>query len=238
MSDNSPNRVFVGGISWKADESSLKGYFESSFGPVIECKIIMDRLTGCSKGYGFVTFEDIDTATNVKKAGNLFFLGKMMNVSDAYRKSDSISNLSNSPNSNPSNPSNLLSSSSPISSPYSPLNSHRNPNSNHSNSNPSSSLSPSSTSPTTYRNVYHHHNNQNSYLNSNNPAGANFGGGYEAAYTTYGGYYAHHPYSPGAAYYNAGGYGYDPSMISAYQGQYQPYFNSWEKNFEKRVKST
>eukprot|EP01089_Gocevia_fonbrunei_P019212 TRINITY_DN672_c0_g1_i2.p1 TRINITY_DN672_c0_g1~~TRINITY_DN672_c0_g1_i2.p1 ORF type:complete len:245 (-),score=54.92 TRINITY_DN672_c0_g1_i2:231-965(-) len=79
------NRVFVGGISWKADETSLKNYFET-FGPVIECKIIMDRVTGCSKGYGFVTFADAETSATVKKQSNLYFLGKMMNVGDAYRK--------------------------------------------------------------------------------------------------------------------------------------------------------
>jgi len=83
----SGNRVFVGGISWKADEASLKNFFET-FGTVLECKIIMDRNTGCSKGYGFVTFADAEIAQNVKQQGNLFFLGKMMNVGDAYRKAD------------------------------------------------------------------------------------------------------------------------------------------------------
>jgi len=83
----SPGRIFVGGISWKADEAALKGFFET-FGPVTECKIIMDKNTGCSKGYGFVTFADPETSEAVKAQTNLYFLGKLMNVGDAYRKVD------------------------------------------------------------------------------------------------------------------------------------------------------
>jgi len=85
------NRVFVGGISWKADESSLANYF-SSYGAVTECKIIMDRNTGKSKGYGFVTFQEADTAERVKQTANFFFLGKNMNVGDAVRKTNETGN--------------------------------------------------------------------------------------------------------------------------------------------------
>lgn len=63
---SSANRVFVGGISWKvfykvsdvsaaktlfkADESSLADFF-ATYGAVLECKIIMDKVTGKSKGF-------------------------------------------------------------------------------------------------------------------------------------------------------------------------------------------
>eukprot|EP01111_Echinosteliopsis_oligospora_P007088 TRINITY_DN21690_c0_g1_i1.p1 TRINITY_DN21690_c0_g1~~TRINITY_DN21690_c0_g1_i1.p1 ORF type:complete len:206 (-),score=49.69 TRINITY_DN21690_c0_g1_i1:63-680(-) len=80
------NRVFVGGISWKADEVSLGKFFATNFGPVVECKIIMDKATGKSKGYGFVTFNDAESATKVKQATALTFMGKNMNVGDAVRK--------------------------------------------------------------------------------------------------------------------------------------------------------
>jgi len=83
------NRVFVGGISWKADESSLANFF-SAYGTVVECKIIMDKVTGKSKGYGFVTFQDAESANNVKQSTNLYFLGKTMNVGDAVRKNDAL----------------------------------------------------------------------------------------------------------------------------------------------------
>ncbi|XP_019170289.1 PREDICTED: glycine-rich RNA-binding protein-like [Ipomoea nil] len=50
-------RCFVGGLAWATTESSLHDAF-SSFGEVIESKIINDRETGRSRGFGFVTFKD------------------------------------------------------------------------------------------------------------------------------------------------------------------------------------
>jgi len=79
------NTVFVGGISWKADEEGLRKYFEA-FGTVLECKIIFDRATNKSKGYGFLTFATPEDAQRVKEAKDLSFLGKTMNVGEAYHK--------------------------------------------------------------------------------------------------------------------------------------------------------
>ncbi|XP_019151026.1 PREDICTED: glycine-rich RNA-binding protein-like [Ipomoea nil] len=50
-------RCFVGGLAWATTKSSLHDAF-SSFGEVIESKIINDRETGRSRGFGFVTFKD------------------------------------------------------------------------------------------------------------------------------------------------------------------------------------
>jgi RNA recognition motif-containing protein len=46
-------KVFVGGLSSHTTEQSLAAYF-SRFGEIDEVKIVMDRQTGRSKGYGFV----------------------------------------------------------------------------------------------------------------------------------------------------------------------------------------
>jgi len=91
MTDSEAGRIFVGGISWKADEESLANFF-SSFGKIIECRIIMDKNTKKSKGYGFITFEDPEAAEKVKLSNNLYFLGKMMNVGDAVRKEPTSTN--------------------------------------------------------------------------------------------------------------------------------------------------
>ncbi|XP_077223274.1 glycine-rich RNA-binding protein-like [Tasmannia lanceolata] len=50
-------RCFVGGLAWATDDRSLEKAF-SSFGEVIESKIISDRETGRSRGFGFVTFSN------------------------------------------------------------------------------------------------------------------------------------------------------------------------------------
>ncbi len=48
------NKLFIGNISWDSTEESLKEFF-SQVGEVVEVKIIYDRNTGRSKGFGFVT---------------------------------------------------------------------------------------------------------------------------------------------------------------------------------------
>ncbi|XP_008785687.1 glycine-rich RNA-binding protein GRP2A [Phoenix dactylifera] len=48
-------RCFVGGLAWATDDASLERAF-SQFGEIIESKIINDRETGRSRGFGFVTF--------------------------------------------------------------------------------------------------------------------------------------------------------------------------------------
>ncbi|XVF45285.1 hypothetical protein PTKIN_Ptkin02bG0193300 [Pterospermum kingtungense] len=50
-------RCFVGGLAWATDDRALEDAF-STYGEVIESKIINDRETGRSRGFGFVTFRD------------------------------------------------------------------------------------------------------------------------------------------------------------------------------------
>ncbi|KAJ4716517.1 Glycine-rich RNA-binding protein [Melia azedarach] len=50
-------RCFVGGLAWATTDLSLQEAF-SSYGEILESKIINDRETGRSRGFGFVTFRD------------------------------------------------------------------------------------------------------------------------------------------------------------------------------------
>ncbi|WOK94664.1 hypothetical protein Cni_G03369 [Canna indica] len=50
-------RCFVGGLAWTTDDISLQRAF-SAYGEIVESKIINDRETGRSRGFGFVTFRD------------------------------------------------------------------------------------------------------------------------------------------------------------------------------------
>ncbi len=56
-------KLFVGGLSWDTTDASLNQAFES-FGEITEAKVITDRETGRSRGFGFVTFADSDAAQN------------------------------------------------------------------------------------------------------------------------------------------------------------------------------
>ncbi|BBM99109.1 protein MpGRP7 [Marchantia polymorpha subsp. ruderalis] len=50
-------RCFVGGLAWATTDERLENAFRQ-FGEVVECKVISDRETGRSRGFGFVTFHD------------------------------------------------------------------------------------------------------------------------------------------------------------------------------------
>jgi RNA recognition motif-containing protein len=50
-------KLFVGGLSWNTTNSDLQQAFEAC-GTVVEAKVVTDRETGRSRGFGFVTFED------------------------------------------------------------------------------------------------------------------------------------------------------------------------------------
>ena len=50
-------KLFVGGLKWGTDDHGLRAAFEA-FGEVTDAKVITDRETGRSRGFGFVTFSD------------------------------------------------------------------------------------------------------------------------------------------------------------------------------------
>ena len=53
--------IFVAKLDYNTDESTVRNLF-SEFGAVDSVKIIMDKFTGRSKGYGFVEMPNDDEA--------------------------------------------------------------------------------------------------------------------------------------------------------------------------------
>ena len=49
--------IYVGNLDFKVEENDLKEIFEE-YGTISSVKIISDKFTGRSKGFGFVTMED------------------------------------------------------------------------------------------------------------------------------------------------------------------------------------
>lgn len=54
-------KLFVGGLSPKVTKDALKGTF-GQFGEVSDAIIVNDRVTGRSRGFGFVTMQDANAA--------------------------------------------------------------------------------------------------------------------------------------------------------------------------------
>jgi len=53
--------IYVGNLSYGATENSLRGLFEG-FGQVATAKIVTDKFTGSSRGFGFVEMPNEDEA--------------------------------------------------------------------------------------------------------------------------------------------------------------------------------
>jgi len=62
-------KLFVGSLSWDTNDSKLLQAF-SRFGEITEAKVITDRDSGRSRGFGFVTFEDDEAADRAIAALN------------------------------------------------------------------------------------------------------------------------------------------------------------------------
>lgn len=58
----SSSKLFVGGLSYNTDDTSLKEAFDK-YGQVMEARVILDRETGRSRGFGFVTYTDSEAAS-------------------------------------------------------------------------------------------------------------------------------------------------------------------------------
>ncbi len=49
------NKVFVGSLAWVTDDDSLRKAFQEQ-GEIVDARVMHDRDTGRSRGFGFVTF--------------------------------------------------------------------------------------------------------------------------------------------------------------------------------------
>ena len=79
-------KLFVGGLSWDTGDDALLQAFEQ-FGDVEEAKVINDRETGRSRGFGFVTISDDDAGTKAMEAMNGAELdGRTITVNEAVER--------------------------------------------------------------------------------------------------------------------------------------------------------
>jgi cold-inducible RNA-binding protein len=77
------NKVFVGGLAWATTDESLRRAFEAC-GDVVDAKVVVERETGRSRGFGFVTFADA-TASHaaLEQMNGAMIDGRAVRVSEA-----------------------------------------------------------------------------------------------------------------------------------------------------------
>ncbi|KAK4387121.1 UBP1-associated protein 2C [Sesamum angolense] len=74
--DTTQRKLFIRGLGWETTTEKLRALF-SSYGELDEAVVILDKVTGKSKGYGFITFKHIDGAILALKEPSKKIDGRM-----------------------------------------------------------------------------------------------------------------------------------------------------------------
>jgi len=83
--------IYVGNLLFDVTESDLKQVFEP-FGQVSEVRLIMDKYSGKSKGFGFVEMPSKEEAEKaIEQLNGSELMGRPMNVNVAKPKPDRFS---------------------------------------------------------------------------------------------------------------------------------------------------
>eukprot|EP01104_Vermistella_antarctica_P000714 TRINITY_DN10839_c0_g1_i1.p1 TRINITY_DN10839_c0_g1~~TRINITY_DN10839_c0_g1_i1.p1 ORF type:complete len:115 (-),score=25.47 TRINITY_DN10839_c0_g1_i1:274-576(-) len=77
------NRLFVGSIPYNCTKQVLADYF-ARFGVINNAYVVMDKMTGRSRGFGFVEFESSDTAQDLV-GKEMEFGGRNIFIRQAHR---------------------------------------------------------------------------------------------------------------------------------------------------------
>lgn len=84
--------IYVGNLDFKVKEDDLKGIFEE-YGAVESVKIISDKFSGKSKGFGFVTMENDDEAKKaINDLNGATLISREIVVNEAKPKKTTYSN--------------------------------------------------------------------------------------------------------------------------------------------------
>lgn len=82
--------IYVGNLSYEVNEDDLTEVFES-YGTVNSSKIITDKYNGKSKGFGFVTMDNLDEAeTAIKELNGASYEQRDMVVNEAKPRKESF----------------------------------------------------------------------------------------------------------------------------------------------------
>ncbi len=80
--------LYVGNINYQTSEQELEDTF-AQFGNVTSVKVIKDKFTGRSKGFGFIDIEDKEGAEKaIAELNGKEVLGRTIKVSEAYPRKD------------------------------------------------------------------------------------------------------------------------------------------------------
>ncbi|UCG28280.1 MAG: RNA-binding protein [Bacteroidales bacterium] len=80
--------IYVGNLDFKVNENDLEEIFEE-YGTVSSAKIITDKLSGRSRGFGFVTMENqVEASKAIKELNGATWENRKLFVNEAKPKRD------------------------------------------------------------------------------------------------------------------------------------------------------
>lgn len=79
-------RLFVGSLAWGTTDQTLKSHFEQ-VGQVASANVVMDKMSGRSRGFGFVEMStEAESADAISKLNGSELDGRKIIVSEARPK--------------------------------------------------------------------------------------------------------------------------------------------------------
>ncbi|NQU16734.1 MAG: RNA-binding protein [Candidatus Saganbacteria bacterium] len=79
--------IFVGNLPWTVKDSDLEAKF-AEFGQVTSARVINDKMSGKSRGFGFVDMEDADAQKAIDALQGYQWDGREITCNEAKPKSD------------------------------------------------------------------------------------------------------------------------------------------------------
>ena len=80
--------IYVANIPWKASEEELKTLF-AEYGEVTSAKIVIDKFTQRSRGFGFIEMKDDTAGRNaINELNGADFMGKNLVVNEARPRTE------------------------------------------------------------------------------------------------------------------------------------------------------
>jgi len=75
-------KIYVGNLPWSVDDSELEQLF-SPLGQVHSARVISDRETGRSRGFGFVEMDDSAASQAIEELNGTEISGRRLRVNEA-----------------------------------------------------------------------------------------------------------------------------------------------------------
>lgn len=78
-------RLYFGNLSWDVTDADLTTAV-AQYGKVLSARVVTDRETGRSRGFGFVEVEDADSQTVIDSMNGINFRGRPLTVNEARER--------------------------------------------------------------------------------------------------------------------------------------------------------